>query len=79
MMRHHDREILPSSFPGKEGSNAIEVESALAHVDKLHRKPTTLRKCYFMYNIRLFNPVNMVNFIQPCVHIERKYRCIIPT
>lgn len=79
MMRHHDREILPSSFPGKEGSNAIEVESALAHVDEFHRKPKTLKKGYFMTNRRLFNPVNMVNFIQSFVHIEGKYRSINPT
>lgn len=54
MMRHHDREILSSSFPGKEGSDAIDVESTLAHVDKFHGKPETSMKCYFTYKARHF-------------------------
>lgn len=39
MMRHHDCEILPSSLPSEEGSNAVDVESTLAHIEKLKRKP----------------------------------------
>ena len=35
MMGHHHREILPSSLPCKERSNAVGVESTLAHIVKL--------------------------------------------
>jgi hypothetical protein len=39
MMRHHHRKIFPSSFPNKEGSNTVYVESTLAHVEKHYWKP----------------------------------------
>lgn len=39
MMRHHHCKILPSSFPCEKGSNAIDVEPALAHVENFQRKP----------------------------------------
>lgn len=38
-MRHHNREILPPCFPGKEGSNAIDVEATLAHINEGQRRP----------------------------------------
>lgn len=46
MMRHHNREILPASFPCKKGSNAVDVEPTLAHVVQLEGKPEVNVKQY---------------------------------
>ena len=38
-MRHHYREILSTSLPCEKSSNAVDIKSALAHVEDLHWKP----------------------------------------
>lgn len=52
-MRHHNSKVFPSRFPNNKGSNRIEVEPTLAHIDKLNSSP------------EMRNEQRMLDFIRP--------------
>jgi hypothetical protein len=39
MMRHHYRKIFSAGFPSNKSTNAVDIKSTLAHVEKHQGSP----------------------------------------